>query len=449
MGKTRFLLTGIDGLLAFAVLYLGFVLAGAAHANSHGTVGIKALLITLLLLLTASFAELYGRNPVFSRRDVLARVFGSLVLAGMVLWGAGRLFPEMQWSWQTLAPTLLLFGVLQFFWHVRYMGILRNSVAAQRTLIIGTGHLAQKLKSALDETSNNHLLEGFVQPEAESSLPGLRVLGTVDQLESLVDRFRIGKIVVALSERRGVLPVREILACKLEGVRVVDGLNFYEELTGKLMIEGINPSWLIFSDGFCVTAFMRLHKRFFDLFWALFGLILSLPLFPILALLIKLDSPGPVFFLQARVGKRERLFNVIKFRTMRQDAEKHSGAVWAQKNDPRVTMLGGLLRKTRLDEIPQLINVLRGEMSFIGPRPERPEFVQELNKKIPYYAKRHFVKPGITGWAQVKYPYGASEEDALEKLRYDLYYIKNYSIWLDFTIVSETVKVVLFGRGGR
>jgi sugar transferase (PEP-CTERM system associated) len=230
---------------------------------------------------------------------------------------------------------------------------------------------------------------------------------------------------------------------------VVDGLSFYEEITGKLAIENINPSWFIFSDGFRLTPFMHIHKRAFDLFFAALGLLMTMPILPLLALAIRLESPGPILFRQLRVGENEKTFLLYKFRSMRQDAESATGAVWAQVNDPRVTRLGKFLRKSRLDEIPQLFNVLKGDMSFVGPRPERPEFIEKLKERIPYYGSRHCVKPGVTGWAQVSYPYGASEADALEKLRYDLYYIKNYSPSLDFLIILETVKVVLGGKGGR
>ena len=220
-------------------------------------------------------------------------------------------------------------------------------------------------------------------------------------------------------------------------------------MTGKLLLENIQPSWFLFGDGFRVTDSMRFGKRLLDIALSLLGIVLVAPLLPLIALAIKLDSPGPALFRQLRVGEGEKLFQVAKFRTMRQDAEAATGAVWAQKNDPRVTRLGRFLRKSRLDELPQLFNVLMGTMSLVGPRPERPEFVEKLEQRIPYYAKRHFVKPGVTGWAQVRYPYGASEEDALEKLRFDLYYVKNYSLLFDLTILLETVKVCLFGRGGR
>jgi sugar transferase (PEP-CTERM system associated) len=232
-------------------------------------------------------------------------------------------------------------------------------------------------------------------------------------------------------------------------VKVVDAPSFYEEVTGKLLLENITPSWFIFSHGFRITLLLRIVKRIIDVSLSLAGLLMFLPFFPLIALLIRLDSPGPVFFGQERVGENERNFTVYKFRTMRQDAESSTGAVWAQKNDPRVTRLGRFLRKCRIDEIPQLVNVLLGEMSLVGPRPERPEFVDRLKEVVPYYSERHFVKPGITGWAQVCYPYGASVEDALEKLRYDLYYTKNISLTLDLRVILKTIKVVLFGQGGR
>jgi exopolysaccharide biosynthesis polyprenyl glycosylphosphotransferase len=220
-------------------------------------------------------------------------------------------------------------------------------------------------------------------------------------------------------------------------------------MTGKLLLEHINPSWLIFSHGFRITNVSRLTKRVMDFSIALAGLFLALPILALVSLLIKLDSPGPVLFRQKRVGESDRIFTLLKFRTMRQDAENSTGAVWAQKNDPRVTRIGGFLRKSRIDEIPQLFNVLKGDMSLLGPRPERPEFMTELKGIIPYYSERHYVKPGVTGWAQVRYPYGASVADALEKLRYDMYYIKNWSLVFDLVIVFETIKVVLLGRGSR
>jgi sugar transferase (PEP-CTERM system associated) len=243
--------------------------------------------------------------------------------------------------------------------------------------------------------------------------------------------------------------LEDVLNCKFNGVEVIDAPSFYEELTGKLLLENMNPSSFIFCQGFKLNAPLRVYKRVFDVFFSVITIILVAPLIPLIALMIKLDSRGPVFFRQLRVGAKEKQFVLYKFRTMREDAESTTGAVWSQKNDPRITRLGRLLRKTRLDEIPQLYNVLRGDMSFIGPRPERPEFIEALKELIPYYSERHFVKPGITGWAQVKYSYGSSIEDTIEKLRYDLFYIKHVSLFFDLLIIMETIKVVMFGRGAR
>jgi sugar transferase (PEP-CTERM system associated) len=284
---------------------------------------------------------------------------------------------------------------------------------------------------------------------AAIAVPADLIVGESKDLLATAQKVRADLIVVALSERRGQFPFGDVLRCKLNNVQIMDAPSMYERVQGKLMLESITPSWLIFSDGFHRTSLFTFWKRTVDVALSLFGLCLTLPFFPLIALAIKLESKGPVFFRQLRVGNREKQFTLFKFRSMRQDAEAQSGAVWAEKNDPRVTKLGTFLRNSRVDELPQLINVLKGEMSFIGPRPERPEFVEKLKEIIPYYLKRHSMKPGLTGWAQVRYPYGASVEDAVEKLRYDLYYIKNISVFLETLIFLETIKVILFGRGVR
>ena len=251
---------------------------------------------------------------------------------------------------------------------------------------------------------------------------------------------------MALNERRGILPVANILKCKLEGIKVVDGTAFLERISGKISVEDLRPSWMIFSEGFHRGILLKGLKSFCDISFSLIGLLLSWPFMILVALAIKVDSSGPVFYRQRRVGQKGKEFDVLKFRSMRQDAEIN-GPQWAEKEDPRVTRVGSVIRKLRLDELPQLLNVLRREMSFIGPRPERPEFVNQLQEMIPYYLERHTVKPGITGWAQVKFAYGKTVEDSLEKLQYDLYDIKNMSFFLDLLIVFQTIKVVLLGRG--
>ena len=453
MSRLLIILMGGDAILAIGAHYFGFLVQFREFTASGGAAqnaGLKVLILVLVLIFTTYFSELYNHDRRFGTRETFLRVTVSLFLAFIFLTILYYQFPQIMISREMLIFTLGSFGLCQFLWHERYPFLLRLPGLAQKILIVGVGPLASQIQSILADTENNCVLAGFIQPGGESAASSVGpVLGSAEDLAETAMREKVDKIVVSLSERRGVLPVRAILLCKLQGIRVVDGPSFYEQITGKLMIENINPSWFIFSDGFHLGAVSRFCKRGLDLISASILLVLSAFLFPLVALLVRIDSPGPIFFRQRRMGKGGKPFELIKFRTMRQDAEKETGAVWAQENDPRVTRIGHFLRKSRLDELPQLINVLRGDMSLVGPRPERPEFIEQLEKKIPYYGNRHCVRPGVTGWAQVRYPYGASEQDALEKLRYDLYYIKNYSLSLDILIILKTIRVVLFGQGGR
>jgi sugar transferase (PEP-CTERM system associated) len=275
------------------------------------------------------------------------------------------------------------------------------------------------------------------------------VLGTAEDIDRIVATRHVDRIVVGLSDRRGRLPIEQLLRAKMSGVRVEDATTTYERLTGKILLDGLKPSWLIFSDGFRASRITRFVKRMLDLSLSIILAIVSLPFMALTALAIRLDSPGPLLYSQERVGENGAVFKIFKFRSMRRDAELAGKPVWARDNDDRITRTGRFIRTTRLDELPQLWNVVRGDMSFVGPRPERPYFVRQLAEAIPFYIERHVVKPGLTGWAQVKYRYGSSVEDAIEKLRYDLYYIKHASIALDLSIVFDTVKVILFGHGAR
>ena len=263
----------------------------------------------------------------------------------------------------------------------------------------------------------------------------------------IAEKLKVKKIVVALKEKRGALPINELLKCRVDGIDIIEGNSFYEMLMGKLIVEEINPGWLIFSEGFQKTWTKRFIKRTIDLSISLTMLIFLSPIIFVVSIIIKLDSKGPVIFSQERVGQKHRPYMVHKFRSMRSDAEKDTGPVWAKDNDDRITRIGNFMRKWRVDEIPQLWNVLKGEMSFVGPRPEREHFVKQLTEIIPYYGERFSVKPGLTGWAQVSYGYGASVRDAIEKLNYDLFYIKNMSVLMDIMIVARTVKTVIFGHG--
>jgi sugar transferase (PEP-CTERM system associated) len=274
------------------------------------------------------------------------------------------------------------------------------------------------------------------------------VIGDYTQISSIAKAGGVDRIIVALDERRGKFPLEQLLFCRLKGIRVDDGVAFTEQLSGKLSVENLHPSFLIFSDGFKRSAVFKKGKRVFDILFSLVGLTVFAPVSLIISIANKLDSAGPILYHQQRVGEDGKIFDLLKFRSMQGDAEK-DGPVWAKTNDQRITQVGRFIRRLRLDEIPQMINVLRGEMSFIGPRPERPFFVDILKKEVPYYAERHVIKPGITGWAQIRYRYGASKEDALEKLEYDLYYVKHMSLLFDLMIIFETVKIVLLGKGAR
>lgn len=322
----------------------------------------------------------------------------------------------------------------------------------KRMLIFGTGKLARELcRAVLSKRLGLVEIIGALVGENERvewrpGIPG--VIGTHGQLTQVVEELRVNTIVVCLEDRRSVLPVEQLLHLKAVGVEVLDGHQLFEEISGRLSVDSLRPSAVIFSTGFNQSMISRVMKRFVDVLASTVGLLMLLPLFLLIAVLIKADSPGPVIYRQTRVGLRGRPFLIWKFRSMRQDAEK-SGPQWAQAGDPRISRVGWWLRKTRIDEFPQLINVLSGEMSLVGPRPERPVFVQDLRRIIPYYDLRHTIRPGITGWAQVKFRYGASEEDAHMKLQYDLYYVKRLSFALDMRILAQTVRVVLAGEGAQ
>lgn len=322
----------------------------------------------------------------------------------------------------------------------------------KRLLILGTGQLAVDLCHVI-VSQNRWLVNivGFLDGKAErvgERLVNPGIIGTYDQLAQLVEQHRVDTIVVCLEDRRSMLPVQSLLDCKAMGLDILDGHHLFEEASGRLSIDSLRPSALIFSTGFRRRLTSLVSKRLLDVVVSALGLVLSIPLLALIAALIRVDSAGPVFYRQVRVGLRGQPYMIWKFRSMQHEAEK-SGPRWAQANDPRISRVGWWLRKTRIDEIPQLVNVLRGDMSLVGPRPERPVFVQDLRTVIPYYDIRHTVRPGLTGWAQVKFRYGASREDSHTKLQYDLYYVKNLSLVLDLKILIQTIRVVMLGEGAQ
>jgi sugar transferase (PEP-CTERM system associated) len=349
----------------------------------------------------------------------------------------------------TFLTALGVFVIAVATWRVAFNFFAHDPYLEERVLVVGTGHVAQMVARQIGGQHDfAYRLVSFVDDdEGVEVVRHHEVLGKAADLRAIIAEHHVDRIIVGLSDRRGRLPIQELLQAKLSGVRVEDATTTYERLTGKILIDDLKPSWLIFSDGFRASRVTRIVKRMLDLSLSMIGFILAAPLMALTALAIRIDSAGPVLYSQERVGENGRIFTVFKFRSMRTDAERSGQPIWARDGDDRVTRVGRVIRATRLDELPQLWNVLRGDMSFVGPRPERSFFVEQLAREIPFYVQRHAVKPGLTGWAQVRYTYGASVEDAIEKLQYDLFYIKHMSVAFDVFIMFETIKTVLLRRG--
>ncbi|NOY44660.1 MAG: sugar transferase [Deltaproteobacteria bacterium] len=410
-------------------------------------------LVVLVTQICFYYHDLYELTVLNSRRELMIRLLQALGVASILLAFAYYVYPDLILGRGIFVLFVAIVIGVVVLWRLGYTAVLSTRGLSVGILLVGAGDLARKVyrETQARKTLGFHVVGCLAaEPDGAPDRPGLPpVLGGYEDLLEVAARADVDRVVVAIAERRGKFPVRGLLELRLSGKPVLDGAAFYEELTGKMLVEHLRPSQLIFSEGFSKHPVTLAIKRLVDFTASLLGLVISAPIWAVIPLAIKLDSPGPVFFRQERVGERGRRFEVLKFRSMRSDAEKHTGPVWARDNDDRVTRVGRFIRKTRIDEIPQLINVLKGEMSFVGPRPERPFFVEQLAREIPYYVQRHTVKPGVTGLAQVKYSYGSTKEDALEKLRYDLYYIKRMGFWMDVSIIFETVKVVLFGKGAK
>ena len=411
---------------------------------------LRALIVTFIFQLTLYFFDLYELSKKRKAVDTVTRIIQAFGVGCVILAGVYYAFPLLSISNTIFFSSYIAICLALMFWRSMYYLILEKRLFSLPILIIGTGRIAVQIAEEIeDKQDSGYRVAAFIGDSPPPYNPNKAPLISLHTpLIETCTKTRTEQIVVALDDRRGTMPIKDLLKCKLRGIEIHDGITFYESITGKILVQDVNPAWLIFSEGFHASRLSYFFKRGLDIFLSLFGLVVSLPLTLPIAMLIKLESAGPIFYTQERVGEHGNSFRVIKFRSMRQDAEK-DGAVWAVKNDSRVTRIGNFIRKVRIDEIPQMWNVLKGEMSFVGPRPERPVFVEKLTETIPYYSLRHSAKPGISGWAQVCYPYGASEEDALRKLEYDLYYIKNQSIFIDLLVVFRTVKIVLFQKGSR
>jgi sugar transferase (PEP-CTERM system associated) len=406
----------------------------------------KILGVTVLVLLCSHVLDLYDTARLNTKGELYFRLLMVPGVLAFILAGVAYVRPNYLLGSGSSAVGLIILTVALFGWRIGFTWLIQLPILVERVYVLGSGERAQRVVLGLRQNpelgveiaSWTGKMEGAVTREAVAA-----------HLMEAVQKQKVHRVIVATPDRRGTIPMRELLDLRMQGVKIEEATTWLEKISGKIEVENLYPSWLVFGDGFRRSSTFIVIRRAISIVISLIGLILSLPLLPFIVLAIRLDSKGPVFYTQTRVGKNGHLFNVVKFRTMRQDAEAENGPQWAGDKDPRVTRIGKFLRTSRLDEIPQLWCVLKGDMAFVGPRPERPEFIEWLSKEIPYYGVRHMVRPGITGWAQVKYRYGSTVDDAREKLQYDLFYIKNASIGLDLLIMFQTVKTVLLRRGAQ
>jgi sugar transferase (PEP-CTERM system associated) len=407
---------------------------------------LKILGITVLTLLLSYYFDLYEPQRISGGWEIYFRLLLVLSVLCFLLGGIIFVYPDIYIGPHVFTLGISLLAIVLLLWRRSYEWIISLSAFRERVYVLGNGERARTVIETLRirRDAGMEVVEGDSKGEFAGDLERFEV-----DLKSFCEpKPRIDRVIVAMENRRGSMPVRELLDLRLRGIVIEDASVFMERLLGRLPLDGLNPSTLIFTHGFNVKASQQIVRRIVSILVSFTGLMMCLPFIPFIMLAVRLSSPGPIFFKQTRVGLSGRLFSVIKFRTMSENAEA-GGATWATKDDPRVTPLGRFMRKTRLDEIPQLWNVLRGEMGFVGPRPERPEFVKWLDAEIPFYELRHIIRPGITGWAQVRYRYGASLEETRRKLEYDLYYVKHLSIGLDLLIMFETIKTIILRRGAQ
>jgi sugar transferase (PEP-CTERM system associated) len=453
---TEFVLLGaIEFLTLMLALYLGLELRfqGRDWESTIGPFFPKAFLYATVMQISLVAMGVYQRQAG-RFKDVLMLRIGSGLLLGLIPLGVSFYFaPAFSLGRGVLALTVIISFLLISSIRLFYRRVVKESNMWSRVLVLGSGDNANLIREAAKcgELKGLNIVGYAVMPGDRQHKNDTDHIALDEPLIEYAEEKSVDEIVLAVDDRRAGLPAHDLLDCKMSGIDILDMLSFFETRTGKIRLDIMYPSWLYLSDGFRESTFRRASKRLFDLAVVLLLLPVVLPLGLLVALSVTLESRGKesVLYQQTRVKEGGELFQIYKFRSMSTDAEKDGVARWASKNDSRITWVGSLLRKGRLDELPQLFNVLKGDMSFVGPRPERPGFVAQFAENIPYYEERHRVKPGLTGWAQIRYPYGASEEDALEKLQYDLYYVKNYSIFLDLLILLQTAEVVMLGKGAQ
>ncbi len=446
--RTLILLVG-EALIVWTSFLLGtvFVLGQDSYLVLNYEYGyVKIFIFTAAVLLCSHWFDLYDSSRLTTKGELYFRVLMVPGVLAFLMAGISYVRPSYLIGDGSSAISLLILTLALMGWRLGYTWLVQLPILVERVYVLGTGERAQRVVQGLRQ--NPEL--GVEIASWTGKLEGAITLeSTAAHLMEVCRERKVHRVIVAMPDRRGSIPMTELLELRMQGVKIEEATSWLEKISGRIEVENLYPSWLVFSRGFRRSAGFLVMRRLISITVSLIGLILAAPLIPLIMLAIRLDSRGPVFYTQTRVGKAGRIFRVVKFRTMRQDAEAVSGPKWAGDNDPRITRVGRFLRSSRLDEIPQLWCVLKGDMAFVGPRPERPEFVEWLSKEIPYYGVRHMVRPGLTGWAQVKYKYGATVEDSREKLQYDLYYIKNASIGLDLVIMFLTVKTVLLRRGAQ
>jgi len=453
----------LSELLLITLAFYFFVMPIDGHrfalVESFGLPEQFSLVLVVLTMLTMIAVGLYNYDAILDYRAMLARIVVAFALEAPLIFAATLFFREAAWSAVPAWPvfyfkTIFALVVCLVTSRAVFRMVADTGALKRRVVILGAGERALRIQQIADRQRSSQFVPAAFIAAARDGAPLTGCAWTleddaeVDRLVDFVRRCGAGEIVVAADDRRG-LPVHQLLGCKVRGIGVTEFLTFCERESGRIDLDALQPSWLIFSDGFRMNWAARVVKRCFDIAVSTAMLILTLPLLLLTALLIKLEDGGPILYSQERVGLFGARFILYKFRSMRVDAERGGGPQWAAKKDSRVTRVGAIIRMIRIDELPQLINVLKGDMSFIGPRPERPYFVDQLAPRIPFYAERHAVKPGITGWAQINHPYGASLQDARQKLSYDLYYVKNHTLLLDLIILIQTVRVILFPEGAR
>jgi len=444
----------IEFCVFFAAMYFGsavrFLMTKSWYTEQD--IELASIIFSIVLTLSCSGLGLYRRTLNWEDYNLVARTsvsFGIAIFAVITIY---YLLPEFHVARSVLTYAIVFSFTGMMVTRFLFYKIVNHELLKKRVLVVGSGRQACKLLSINEAFINKGFtIVGFIAlPDETSFVDESQIIFSDKSMSSIAEQIKADEIVIAVDDKRGMMPMDELLDCKMSGVMIMDLMGFYEREQGIISLDNVHPSWLVYCDGFAQGELRAVGKRLLDIFASLMLLSVTWPFMLLTTIAIFLESrfKGPILYRQLRVGENNKNFEVLKFRSMKTNAEKN-GAQWAQKNDNRVTRVGRVIRKFRIDELPQIFNVLRGNMSFVGPRPERPEFVKVFNKRIPYYRERHRVKPGITGWAQLCYPYGADEYDTIQKLQYDLYYVKNYSLFLDISIMFNTVEVVLWGKGAR